>query len=61
MSFDLAFVAIALALSAVAALLLVGVVIRRGRRGRDVVLAAFLIVLAFGVWWVGIREPFRPF
>ena len=61
MTFDLAFVAIALALAAVAALLLIGVVIRRGQRGRDVFLAAFLIALAFGVWWVGIREPFRPF
>ena len=57
MSALLAFLVLDAALLAVAAILLVVVVARRGRSPQYVALAAFLIVLAIGVWYTSIRTP----
>jgi hypothetical protein len=54
---ELFLVALDLALVAVAALLLFGVLIRRGRGVSYVALAVLLIVLAIGLWYAGIRTP----
>lgn len=57
MSVQLLFVGLALALVGGAALLLFGVVLRRGRVSTNLALAMFLIVLALGVWYTAIRSP----
>ncbi|MEK7860252.1 MAG: hypothetical protein AAB284_02725 [Chloroflexota bacterium] len=54
---QLLFVGLALALVGGAALLLFGVVLRRGRASTNLALAMFLIVLALGVWYTAIRSP----
>lgn len=46
--------ALACVAGAVALLLLVLI---RGRAGRELALAALLVVLAFGVWYTAIRTP----
>lgn len=57
MSLQLLFVVLALACVAGAAVLLVSVLIRRGQGGRDLALAALLLVLGMGVWYTAIRAP----
>lgn len=57
MSLQLLFVGLALACVAGAALLLLAVLVRRGRGARDLALAALLVALAFGVWYTAIRDP----
>ena len=57
MSVQLLFAGLALALVGGAALLLFGVVLRRGRASTNLALAMFLIVLALGVWYTAIRSP----
>ena len=57
MSLQLLFVVLALACVALAAVLLVSVLIRRGQGGRDLALAALLLVLGIGVWYTAIRTP----
>ncbi len=57
MSLQLLFVVLALACVAAAVVLLVSVLIRRGRGGRDLALAALLVVLGMGVWYTAIRTP----
>lgn len=57
MTLSLLFVGLALACIVAAALLLLTVLVRRGRGGRDLALAALLIVLAIGVWYSAIRDP----
>ena len=54
---QLFFVVLSLALVIAAALLLLGVLIRRGRGASYLVLAALLIALAVGVWYTAIRTP----
>lgn len=51
------FVGLDLALIALAAILLIAVLIRRGRGASYVALAMLLIVLAIGVWYTAIRTP----
>jgi hypothetical protein len=51
------FLVLDLALVAGAALLLLLVIIRRGRSVQYLALAALLIVLAVGVWYTTIRSP----
>ena len=51
------FLLLDLALVAGAALLLLLVIIRRGRSVQYLALAALLIVLAVGVWYTTIRSP----
>jgi hypothetical protein len=51
------FLALDAALLAVAAILLLVVIIRRGRSPQYLALAAMLIVLAVGVWYTAIRVP----
>lgn len=57
MTLTLAFVALALACLGIAALLLLSVLLRRGRGGRELALATLLVALAAGLWWSAIREP----
>ncbi|HEX4744619.1 MAG TPA: hypothetical protein VFW12_08110 [Candidatus Limnocylindria bacterium] len=57
MSLQLLFVGLALACVVGAAVLLLLVLVRRGRGVRDLALAALLIVLAIGVWYTAIRTP----
>jgi hypothetical protein len=57
---DLFFLALDLALVAGAALLLLVVIIRRGRSPAYLGLAALLIVLALGVWYTSIRSSPLP-
>ncbi len=40
-----------------AGVLLIVVIVRRGRSPQYLVLAAFLILLAVGVWYTSIRTP----
>lgn len=54
---QLFFVALSLALVAAAALLLLGVLVRRGRGASMLFLAGLLIALAVGVWYTAIRTP----
>ena len=54
---ELFLVALDLALVAAAVLLLLAVLIRRGRGVSHVALAILLIVLAIGLWYTGIRTP----
>jgi ABC-type proline/glycine betaine transport system permease subunit len=54
---QLFFVGLDLALVGAAALLLLGVLIRRGRGMSYLALALFLIVLALGLWYTAIRTP----
>ena len=51
------FLALDLALVAGAAVLLLLVILRRGRSVQYLALAALLIVLAVGVWYTTIRSP----
>ncbi len=51
------FLVIDLALLVLAALLLLRVLIRRGRATSDLALATVLIALAIGVWYAAIRTP----
>lgn len=51
------FLLLDLALVTGAAVLLLVVIIRRGRSVQYLVLAALLIVLAIGVWYTTIRSP----
>jgi hypothetical protein len=51
------FLVLDLALVAGAAVLLLLVIIRRGRSVQYLALAALLIVLAVGVWYTTIRSP----
>ena len=51
------FLLLDLALVAGAAVLLLLVIIRRGRSVQYLALAALLIVLAIGVWYTTIRSP----
>jgi uncharacterized membrane protein len=44
-------------LLAVAAILLLVVIVRRGRSPQYLALAVMLIVLAVGVWYTAIRQP----
>ena len=60
MSALLLFFALDLALVAAAALLLLAVIVRRGRSPQYLFLAAFLIALAVGVWYTTIRSPVLP-
>jgi ABC-type proline/glycine betaine transport system permease subunit len=53
----LLFLALDFALVALAVLLLLAVIIRRGRAPQYLALAALLIVLALGVWYTAIRTP----
>ena len=53
----LIFLGLDLALVTAAAVLLLAVIVRRGRSPEYLGLAAFLIVLALGVWYVAIRTP----
>lgn len=57
MSALLLFLGLDLALVAGAVILLLVVVIRRGRSPQYLGLAALLIVLALGVWYTAIRTP----
>lgn len=57
MNLSLFFLLVALGLVLGAALLLLAVVLRRGRGGTNVFLAVFLIALAIGVWITAIRSP----
>lgn len=57
MSSLLFFLALDLALVAAALVLLLAVIIRRGRSPEYLGLAALLIVLALGVWYTAIRTP----
>lgn len=57
MNLSLFFLLVALGLVLGAALLLLAVLLRRGRGGANVFLAVFLIVLAIGVWFTAIRSP----
>ena len=57
MSALLLFLGLELALVAGAVILLLVVVIRRGRSPQYLGLAALLIVLALGVWYTAIRTP----
>ena len=57
MSLQLLFVVLALACVAGAAVLLVSVLVRQGQGGRDLALAALLLVLGAGVWYTAIRTP----
>lgn len=54
---QLFFVGLALALVGAAGLLLLAVLVRRGRGVGYVALAMLLIALAFGVWYTSIRTP----
>jgi hypothetical protein len=54
---QLFFLVLDLALVVAAALLLFGVLLRRGRGASYVALALLLIVLAIGLWYTGIRTP----
>lgn len=49
--------ALALLLSALAAVLLMAVIFRRDRQLPNLAMATLLIALAFGVWWTAIRDP----
>ena len=51
------FLGLDLLLVGVAALLLLVVIVRRGRSPQYLALAALLIVLAVGVWYTAIRTP----
>ena len=53
----LLFLGLDLALVAGAVILLLVVIIRRGRSPQYLALAALLIVLALGVWYTAIRAP----
>jgi ABC-type proline/glycine betaine transport system permease subunit len=53
----LLFLALDFALVALAVLLLLAVIIRRGRAPQYLALAALLIALAVGVWYTAIRTP----
>jgi hypothetical protein len=53
----LLFLALDFALVALAVLLLLAVIIRRGRAPQYLALAALLILLALGVWYTAIRTP----
>ena len=57
MSSLLIFLALDLALVVAALVLLLAVIIRRGRSPEYLGLAALLIVLALGVWYTAIRTP----
>lgn len=57
MSLQLAFVALALALVGVAAVLFLLAVIRRQRQFANLSLAIVFAALAVGVWWTAIRAP----
>jgi len=57
LNLSLFFLLVALGLVLGAALLLLAVVLRRGRGGTNVFLAVFLIALAIGVWITAIRSP----
>ncbi|MDQ6859091.1 MAG: hypothetical protein M3Z65_08870 [Chloroflexota bacterium] len=52
---QLFFVGLDLALVGVAAILLLSVLVRRGRGGANLALALLLIVLAAGLWYTSIR------
>ena len=54
---ELFLVGLDLALVAAAVLLLLAVLIRRGRGISHVALAVLLIALAIGLWYTGIRTP----
>jgi hypothetical protein len=54
---QLFFLVLDLALVGAAGLLLLAVLIRRGRGMSYLVLALFLIVLALGLWFTAIRTP----
>lgn len=56
----LLFLALDIALLASAAVLLVVVIVRRGRPLAYLGLAALLILLAIGVWYTAIRSPVLP-
>jgi hypothetical protein len=56
----LLFLALDLALVVGALVLLLVVIIRRGRSPAYLGLAALLIVLALGVWYTAIRSPALP-
>jgi ABC-type proline/glycine betaine transport system permease subunit len=53
----LIFLALDLALVVAALVLLLAVIVRRGRSPEYLGLAALLIVLALGVWYTAIRTP----
>jgi hypothetical protein len=53
----LVFLGLDFALVSGAALLLLVVIVRRGRSPQYLALAALLIVLAIGVWYTAIRTP----
>jgi ABC-type proline/glycine betaine transport system permease subunit len=57
MSALMLFLALDFALVALAVLLLLAVIVRRGRAPQYLALAALLIVLAVGVWYTAIRTP----
>lgn len=57
MSLQLLFAVLALALTAIAAVLLVVVIFRRERQLANLSLAILLTALAVGVWWTSIRTP----
>jgi ABC-type proline/glycine betaine transport system permease subunit len=57
MSALLLFLALDFALVALAVVLLLAVIIRRGRAPQYLALAALLIILALGVWYTAIRTP----
>lgn len=57
MSLQLGFLVLALACVGAAAVLLVSVLVRRGRGGAHLALAALLVLLAVGVWYTAIRTP----
>ncbi len=57
MNLSLFFLIVALGLVLGAALLLLAVLLRRGRGGTNLLLAILLIALAIGVWITAIRSP----
>lgn len=59
MSLQLLFLGLALACVLGAAALLLSVLARRGRGGRELALAVLLVALAAGVWYTAIRTPFE--
>jgi uncharacterized membrane protein len=58
MTLDLAFVALALALVAIAVIQFLLAIVRRRHQTRDLLLAMLFAALAIGVWWTTVRTPF---
>lgn len=57
MTLELGFVALALALVGVAAVLFLLAAVRRRRQLANLLLAILFAALAIGVWWTAIRTP----